>query len=99
MKIKVIGEERMVGLFKLIGIEGKVASDSKQAEEILDEISKEKACVLISYSLAKQIEEKIIEVKLKSKDLILLEIPDTTGTMPEVEDVKKLLEEAVGIRF
>lgn len=99
MQLKIIASQNIVDLFKLVGVDGHSPVNKDEAVKSLTGFIREKAVILISYSLRKEIEEEISELRKEKPDLILLEVPDFKGEMPVVEDIQKLLKETIGIRL
>ena len=99
MKLKVVAEESIVNLFKLIGIDGKTPKDKGEAIRIIREFVKERSVILISYKFKKELGDEALELGKELPNLILLEIPDLKGEMPDIVETQHLLEEAIGIKF
>jgi vacuolar-type H+-ATPase subunit F/Vma7 len=99
MKLKVLAEESIVNLFKLIGIDGKTPKDKGETIRIIREFVKERCVILISYKFKKELGDEALELSKELPNLILLEIPDLKGEMPDIMETQRLLEEAIGIKF
>lgn len=99
MKLKVLAEESIVDLFKLIGIDGKTPKDKGETIRIIREFVEQGCVILISYKFKKELGDEVLELSKEVPNLILLEIPDLKGEMPDIMETQRLLEEAIGIKF
>ncbi len=99
MEFYVIGEEELVIGFRLVGIEGKVASNREEALEGFLYATKElKPRVLIlTEEAARFLETETAEWNLSGQFPLLVEIPGLQGKLPGRKTLVESIREAIGI--
>jgi V/A-type H+-transporting ATPase subunit F len=93
-----MNQDTVIGM-RLAGIAGEVITDK---EKILDRIYKaindpEIGIVMISKDVLGKAEEEIMELKLKSEETLIVQIPDLGDTMEDY--ITKYVRESIGIKF
>ena len=97
-----VSEDRdvLTGL-RLSGIEGKLASDRKEAEACVNEViaNPQIAVLLITENCAAFIPETVKQLKLSSKNPLIVVIPGTGGSNRQKDSITRLIREAIGIKI
>ncbi len=85
----------------LVGIEGIVLKDKEKIEKFLDELIKdsEVAIVLITENISRLCQEKIIQIKTTKKFPIITSIPNQNGKSTINSNIKKYINESIGIKI
>lgn len=87
------GDELTVTGLKLAGLKNSYAVDATQINDALQDTN-EARIILITHSLAKHAEEKIMELRDKGK--IVVEIPDQAGGGDEIN---RLIQSTIGVEL
>ena len=89
-----------VGLM-LAGIDGVIVRDRDNAvPEFKKAIKNEEiGIVILTERVADMMKEEILEVKLKYKTPVIVEIPDRHGSIRESDAIANYIRESVGIRI
>jgi V/A-type H+-transporting ATPase subunit F len=99
MKFFVIGDRQTVLGFRLVGIEGAVASER---EDALDALSaavarKDVGIVLITEAIASKMRDEV-DARLYGMGFpLVLEIPDASGPSPQRPKIEDVVRKAIGI--
>lgn len=99
MRFYAIGDRQTVLGFRLVGIEGTVATEREAALEALREAvqSKDIGIVLVTEAVAAQIRDEV-EARLYGMGFpLVLEVPDASGPSDERPKIEELVRKAVGI--
>jgi len=93
-----MNQDTVIGM-RLAGITGEVITDK---EKILDRIYKaindpEIGIVMISKDVLGKAQEEIMELKLKSEETLIVQIPDLGDTMED--SITRYVRESIGIKF
>ena len=99
MKFFVIGDRETVLGFRLVGVEGTIATLRADALAALKEAVEEKSVgvVLITERVAAEIRDEV-EARLYGFGFpLVLEIPDSSGPAPERPKIEEVVRKAVGI--
>ncbi|MGB3365876.1 MAG: V-type ATP synthase subunit F [Acidaminobacteraceae bacterium] len=91
-------QDTVIGM-RLAGITGEVISDK---EKILDRINKaindtDIGIILISKEVLAKAEKEIMDLKLKSEETLIIQIPDLGDTMEDY--ISRYVRESIGIKF
>ncbi|MEA4894050.1 MAG: V-type ATP synthase subunit F [Oscillospiraceae bacterium] len=86
---------------RLSGIEGKLATDRKEAEACMNEVEQNQqiAVLLITENCAAMIPETVKRLKLSSLNPLLVVIPGTAGSSRAKDSITSLIREAIGIKI
>ena len=97
-KIYVIGDMHTVSAFRLSGVEGLV-SDRDGARAVLDEVigKGDAGVVAITNELARDLEERIIEINLSLMSPVVIEIPGIDEAPEFRRSAVGYIAEALGI--
>ena len=99
MKFFVIGDRQTVLGFRLVGIEGAVASER---EDVLDTLNaaaarKDVGIVLITEAIADKVRDEV-DARLYGMGFpLVLEIPDASGPSPQRPKIEDVVRQAIGI--
>ncbi len=98
MDIFVIGDENAILGFSLVGIEGQVVRSLPEAQHALDEAlaRPDLKIILITEDWAAQMQDRVDDLKMKSKQPLVLDIPGP-GTHRQGETLRELVEKVIGI--
>lgn len=101
MRVLVIGHPDAVLGFSLAGVEGKAVSDAAQANAALDAALKDRdlGIVLVSKDVAKMMDARMEELKLRSTMPLIVEIPSPAGIDPGEPSLSEVVLRAIGIRL
>ncbi len=98
MDFFIVGDERMVLGFGLVGIPGKVVEDSQSAlDAVRWAISEKIKIILIDDRLAQSIQDQLQEIILKMDFPLVIEIPSVEGVREDRQSIRELLKSSVGI--
>lgn len=98
MDFFVVGDERMVLGFGLVGIPGKVVNDSQTALDAVSQAVTEKIrIILIDDRLTQPIQAELQEIIFKMDFPLVIEIPSTEGVREGKQSIRELLKSSVGI--
>ena len=99
MKYFVIGDEDTVLGLAYAGVPGVVVSTPAQAASALERVcdNPDIGAVIITDVIAKQIRERINEVRFGRERPVVVEVAGPGGPDPERPQLIKLIQEAVGI--
>ena len=99
MKFYVIGDRQTVLGFRLVGVEGTVATEREAALEALNKIveTEDTGIVLITEPVAAKIRDEV-EARLYGMGFpLVLEIPDASGPAEDRPEIDEIVRKAVGI--
>jgi len=98
MDFFVVGDERMVLGFGLVGISGKIVNNSHDALDAVKQAVAEKIrIILIDDRLTPPIQDQLQEIILKMDFPLVIEIPSTDGVREGKQSIRELLKSSVGI--
>ena len=86
---------------RLSGIEGKLATNRREAEAYVAEVQANPAIavLLITENCAALIPDTVKKLKLSSTNPLLVVIPGTKGSVQQKDSITGLIREAIGIRI
>jgi len=99
VKFFVIGDRETVLGFRFVGVEGSVAAGREQAVAALNEVvdQKDVGVVLVTEPIAATIRDEL-EARLYGMGFpLVLEIPDSSGPVPDRLDIEEVVRRAIGI--
>ncbi|MGA1869494.1 MAG: V-type ATP synthase subunit F [bacterium] len=100
MKFLVIGDKDTVVGFGLVGVRGLVADSETEAMKALKQAIKEQevGIILITERLAKRIQTTINKLLINRRENhIILQIPDTNGSLSDRPSVEEFVLSALGV--
>ena len=97
----VADEDDVLTGLRLSGIEGKKASDRKEAEALVSEVQADQliAVLLITENCAAMIPETVKKLKLSSTNPLVVVIPGIEGSARSKDSITGLIKEAIGIKI
>ena len=101
MKFHVIGDRQTVLGFRLVGVEGTVATEREAALEALHKVveTRETGIVLVTEAVATKIRDEV-EARLYGMGFpLVLEIPDASGPADDRPEIDEIVRKAVGINI
>ncbi|MGD8628819.1 MAG: V-type ATP synthase subunit F [bacterium] len=99
MRFHVIGDKQTVLGFRLVGVEGTVATEREAALEALHQVveARETGIVLVTEAVAGKIRDEV-EARLYGMGFpLVLEIPDAGGPADDRPEIDEIVRKAVGI--
>ena len=92
--------DTLVGM-RLAGITGVVLKSRKEALEEFNDClnNKEIGILILTEKIFDLISEEVMEVKLKKKFPLIVEIPDRTGLKRDANFITKYINESIGINI
>jgi len=101
MKVLVIGHQEAVSGFSLVGVEGRVVTSSMEVNQALDEALSMRGIgiILVTQDVAKTIEPRMNELKLRSTIPLVIEIPGPKGPPPNEPSLSEVVLKAIGIKI
>ena len=100
MRYFVIGDEDTVLGFRYAGIEGRVVQIAGEAREAFEEACHDAsvAVVIMNDEVARSIREEVDRVRLEGARPLVVEVPGPEGPSKEKVSLRRLIQQAVGIR-
>lgn len=101
MKFYCIADEDTVRGFRLGGVEGTVAATAQEAATALQKATKDRQCgiVILTDTVAESIRAQVDAVRFECDRPLIVEIPGPAGPMPSRTSLRRIVQEAVGIRL
>ncbi len=103
MKLLVIGNPKAVLGFSLVGVEGRAASTPESINQALDGALEQKdlGIILVTEDAAAQIEARMDELKLRSTEPLVVEIPApaVNGVRIARPSLNELIFRAIGVKI
>jgi V/A-type H+-transporting ATPase subunit F len=101
MKYFIIGDEDTVLGFGMVGVKGKIAANQKQAEEAFEEALKESevGIVIITERIAELIRPQVDRYIFAEKFPLIVEITDRKGPIEGKPSLRKMVNDAIGIKL
>ena len=101
MKYFIIGDEDTVLGFGMVGVKGKTAVNQNQAEEAFSEALKEQdvGIVVITERVAELIRPQVDRYIFAEKFPLIVEIPDRKGPIQGKSSLRKMVNDAIGIKL
>jgi V/A-type H+-transporting ATPase subunit F len=102
MKSYLISDNRdtLVGM-RMAGIKGEIVNNKKEAEDLLDNLikNKETGIILITEKAANMVKEKVNFVKQKMHQPLIIEIPDRHGSIKDDDYITGYVRDSIGIKI
>ena len=92
--------DTLAGL-RMVGVEGVVVHTKDEVEKALAQVvaDKEVGLVLITSKLVAENRELVFDYKLNRKQPLIVEMPDRHGTDDVAGNIRKYIQEVVGIKI
>jgi len=101
MKVLVIGNQESVLGFSLVGVNGKAVTTAAETNQALDEAlaSGDAGIVLVTEDVARLIEMRMDQLKLRSTVPLVVEIPGPEGVSADRPSLSEVVLRAIGVKF
>jgi V/A-type H+-transporting ATPase subunit F len=101
MKILVIGHPEAVLGFSLVGVHGQTATSAEEANKVLDSAlaSSDVGIILVTEDVARLIEPRMAQLKLRSTVPLVVEIPGPEGTPSDQLALSEVVQRVIGIKL
>lgn len=101
MKVFVVGNEDAVLGFSLVGVEGRSAASAAEADQALTEAlsDSENGIVLVTEDVARLIESRMDQLKLRSTVPLVVEIPGPNGMGADRPSLNEIVLRAIGVKL
>jgi V/A-type H+-transporting ATPase subunit F len=103
MKLQVIGHPKAVLGFSLVGVSGCVVTTAEEANQALDDAltTKDLGIVLVTEDVAALIEQRMDELKLRSTEPLVVEIPApaVNGERISRPSLGEIVFRAIGVKI
>jgi len=101
MKYSIIGDEDAVLGFGIVGVSGKVATDSEQAQRAFEAILEDRqtGIIIITEKVADMIRPLVDRYTIKETFPLVVEIPGREGSKPGRPGIKELVNTAIGVKL
>jgi V/A-type H+-transporting ATPase subunit F len=101
MRYSIIGDEDTVLGFGIVGVHGKVVTDSDQAQRAFEGLlqDKETGVIIITERIADMIRPIVDKYLFTVNFPLVVEIPDRNGTKPDKPGIKEMVNSAIGIKL
>ena len=101
MKYAIIGDEDTVLGFGIVGVQGKVAMNSEEAEVAFQEMleDKETGIIIITEPVADMIRPIVNKYLFTESFPLVVEIPDRGGRNPNRPGIKEMVNEVIGMKI
>ena len=101
MKYSIIGDEDAVLGFGIVGVSGKVATDSEQAQRAFEAVLEDRqtGIIIITERVADMIRPLVDRYTFKETFPLVVEIPDRDGGKPGRPGIKELVNTAIVVKL
>ena len=101
MKYSIIGDEDTVLGFGIVGVSGKVVTNSDQAQRTFQALlaDKETGIIIITERIADMIRPLVDKYLFTGSFPLVVEIPDRSGTKPGKPGIKEMVNTAIGLKI
>jgi len=101
MKILVIGNHEAVHGFALVGVDGRSVASPDEMNHALDEaLSRpDLGIVLVTNDVAKWVERRMDELRLRATVPLVVEIPAPAGQSADEPSLNEVIRRAIGVKI
>ena len=101
MKILVIGHPEAVLGFSLVGVHGQTATSAEEANQVLDSAlaSPDVGIILVTDDVARLIEPRMAQLKLRSTVPLVVEIPGPESALSDQQVLSEVVQRVIGIKL
>lgn len=101
MKIHVIGHPQAALGFSLAGVDGQSVTSAAEAGRALEAAlaSKDTGIILVTQDVAKMMQARVDELKLRSTIPLVVEIPSPAGVPADEPSLSEVVLKAIGIKL
>lgn len=103
----VIGFRDTVIGFRLLGIEGTIINNIKnedsinQVKNLIKQLQRRQdyGLIIINEKIAEKLEDLILSIKINHENIIIIEIPDRSGSIKPRLDLNYIIQKVVGMKI
>ncbi|MGD8404674.1 MAG: V-type ATP synthase subunit F [Anaerolineales bacterium] len=97
----VVGNQDAVLGFSLVGVHGKAVTTAAETNQALDEAmaSDEAGIILVTEDVARLVEMRMDQLKLRSTVPLVVEIPGSQGEGTDRPSLNEVVLRAIGVKF
>lgn len=101
MKVMVIGNQDAVLGFSLVGVHGKTVTTVVETNQALDDAmtSADIGIILVTEDVARLVETRMDQLKLRSTVPLVVEIPGPMGEEANRPSLNEVVLRAIGVKF
>lgn len=101
MRYSIIGDEDTVLGFRMVGVTGKVATNSDEAQRAFDAMleDRENCIIIITERIAEMIRPIVDKYLFTESFPLIVEIPDRQGPKPGRLDIRETVNAAIGLKL
>ena len=101
MKYSIIGDEDTVLGFGIVGVSGRVAENSEEAQRAFEAMLEDRqtGIVIITERVADMIRHLVDRYLFTETFPLIVEIPDRHGPSPDRPGIRELVNTAIGIKI
>jgi V/A-type H+-transporting ATPase subunit F len=101
MKYSIIGDEDSVLGFGLVGVSGRVAHDTNEAQRAFEDMiaDQETSIIIITERVADMIRPIVDQYLFTVSFPLIVEIPDRHGPKPNRPGIKEMVNTAIGLKI
>ena len=101
MRMIVIGHRDAVLGFSLAGVPGRIASTRQETNQALDQVlaASDVGIVLVTDDVARLVEGRMDQLKLRSSVPLFIEIPGPEGMRSDSPSLSEIIRRAIGVRI
>ena len=100
MTVKIVGDLVTVRGFGFAGIDGVVVKNAIEAKKTINDFlcQHDIGLILVAQSIANKLGGEFDDYKLRKHFPLVINIPDSTGSGMEAEDIQLLVQQALGLK-
>ncbi len=101
MKYSIIGDEDTVLGFGVVGVSGRVATNTEEARRAFEDLlgDKETSIIIITERVANLIRATVDRYLFTESFPLIVEIPDRHGPLPDRPGIRELVNTAIGLKL
>lgn len=101
MKYSIIGDEDTVLGFRMVGVTGKVATNTDEAKRAFNALLEDREnCIIIMTERVAEMIRPIVDKFLFTESFpLIVEIPDRNGPMPGRPGIRETVNAAIGLKL
>jgi len=101
MKVFIIGNQEAVLGFSLVGVSGKAVASAPEVNEALDAAlsNADNGIVLITDDVARLVQARMDQLKLRSTVPLVVEIPGPQGVAADQPSLNEIVLRAIGVKL
>ncbi len=101
MKYSIIGDEDTILGFRMVGVTGKIATNSSEAKRAFDAMleDQENCIIIITERVADMIRPIVDKFLFTERFPLIVEIPDRKGPKPGRPGIRETVNAAIGLKL